>query len=106
MAAVDKEILAEITRRLVAEFAPEQVFLFGSRAWGSPDEDSDVDLLVVVSGSTERPAQLAYRAHKCLSGVDVSKDVLVKLRSEVEKYKDVRASLIHRILKEGKVLYG
>lgn len=32
---------------LVDEFHPEQVILFGSYAYGTPDEHSDVDLLVV-----------------------------------------------------------
>ena len=32
---------------LVEKFEPEQVILFGSYAYGHPDADSDVDLLVV-----------------------------------------------------------
>lgn len=32
---------------LVEQFQPEKVILFGSFAYGSPNEDSDVDLLVV-----------------------------------------------------------
>jgi len=32
---------------LVEQFHPEQVILFGSYAYGEPDEHSDVDLLVV-----------------------------------------------------------
>jgi hypothetical protein len=38
------ELLNETTSRLVAEFRPEKVILFGSHAWGEPGEDSDVDL--------------------------------------------------------------
>ena len=33
---------------VVREFAPLQVILFGSHAYGTPTEDSDVDLLVVM----------------------------------------------------------
>ena len=32
---------------LVEQFHPEQVILFGSYAYGEPNQDSDVDLLVV-----------------------------------------------------------
>ena len=32
---------------IVREFAPLQVILFGSYAYGTPTENSDVDLLVV-----------------------------------------------------------
>lgn len=34
-------------RVLVEQFHPEQVILFGSYAYGEPDRDSDVDLLIV-----------------------------------------------------------
>ncbi len=34
-------------RVLVEQFHPQQVILFGSYAYGQPDEHSDVDLLVV-----------------------------------------------------------
>lgn len=33
---------------IVREFAPLQVILFGSYAYGTPTDDSDVDLLVVM----------------------------------------------------------
>lgn len=34
-------------RVLVEQFQPEQVTLFGSYAYGQPDEHSDVDLLII-----------------------------------------------------------
>lgn len=34
---------------IVREFAPLKVILFGSYAYGTPGEDSDVDLLVVMA---------------------------------------------------------
>ena len=41
------------------EFDPEQIILFGSHAWGTPSEDSDIDLLVIVPDSDARPTQRA-----------------------------------------------
>ena len=58
--------LTEITRRLVATYQPEQVVLFGSHAWGEPEEDSDVDLLVVLSESDE-PAYRRASAGSCMA---------------------------------------
>ena len=37
------------------EYDPDSIYLFGSRAWGEPREDSDYDLLVIVPESDERP---------------------------------------------------
>jgi predicted nucleotidyltransferase len=106
MKTVSGELLAEITRRIVAEFQPEEVILFGSHAWGTPNEDSDVDLLVIVSDSDEKPIQRAIRAQNCMDRLLVPADILVKTRAEVERYRHVRASLERKMLEQGKVLYG
>jgi len=41
------ERLLPYLRVLMEQFRPEQVILFGSYAYGHPDEHSDVDLLIV-----------------------------------------------------------
>jgi len=106
MREISPQLLREIIRRLVDEFRPEEIILFGSHAWGVPDEDSDLDLLVIVSHSDLPPVRRAMRAHRCLGGLNVSKDILVKTRAEVERFRGVRASLEHQIFERGKVLYG
>ncbi len=55
------EVLPEIVRRLVAEFDPEEIILFGSRAWGNPRLDSDDDVWVFVSDAHEKPTRRATR---------------------------------------------
>lgn len=106
MKTVHSSALKEITRRLVAELEPEQIILFGSHALGTPDEDSDVDLLVIVPHSEDKPARRAVRAYRCLRGLMVPTDILVKTRAEVERFCSVHASLESEILERGKVLYG
>lgn len=100
-----ESLLAEAIQRLVHEFQPEQIFLFGSRAWGKPNEDSDLDLLVVVTSSDEKPTQRAVRAYHSLAGIPTSIDVLVKTRAEVERFRHVYASLEAEILERGKIIY-
>ncbi len=106
MKTVSEKLLQEITQRLVTEFAPDKVILFGSHAWGKPNEDSDLDFLVIVPESNERPAKRAARALWCLQGLGVPKDVLVYTRAEVERHRQVYASLICEVLERGKALYG
>jgi predicted nucleotidyltransferase len=98
-------LLREITHRLINEFQPEEIILFGSHAWGEPDEDSDLDLLVIVSQSELSPARRAMQAHRCLQGLNVRKDILVRTRAEVERFRYVQASLEHQIFERGTVLY-
>ncbi len=106
MKTVSQDLLDEVTRRLVAEFHPQQVWLFGSHVWGEPDESSDLDLLVVVRESDEPPVRRAQRAHRCLRGLGVAKDVLVKTRSELERFRNVRSSLEAEIIERGRLIYG
>ena len=106
MKTMSQDLLDEVTRRLATEFQPEQVWLFGSHAWGQPDEGSDLDLLVVVPRSDETPVRRAQRAHRCLRGIDVAMDILVKTRTELERFRNVRSSLESLILRNGRLIYG
>ena len=106
MKHVDDATLKEIVRRLVAEFQPEAVILFGSHAWGAPTEDSDLDLLVIVSESDERPAARSTRGYEAVGEIPVPMDILVQTRDEVEEQREFVASLFRRVLEKGKVLYG
>ncbi len=101
-----RPVIAEATRRLVEEFQPEQVWLFGSYAWGEPTEDSDLDLFVVVPDSPDNSLRRAQDAHRALSGLDLPKDVIVRTRAEVDRVKTLRPTLTCKILNEGKLLYG
>ena len=106
MKTIPQGLLEEAVERLKAEFQPEEIYLFGSHAWGTPTDDSDVDLMVIVRDSTERSIQRMQRAHRCLGDLDMSKDVLVPTRAQVDRYKHLRASLFHQVLAQGRKLYG
>jgi predicted nucleotidyltransferase len=41
--------LQALRRQLAADFDIDRLVLFGSVAWGRPDEESDVDLLIVLN---------------------------------------------------------
>jgi len=99
-------LLQSIIDRLKAEFQPEEIYLFGSHAWGVPTEDCDVDLMVIVPSSSERPIRRDQRAQQCLGRLAVPADVLVRTRGEVDRYKHLRASLFHQVLHRGRKLYG
>jgi uncharacterized protein len=105
MKTVEKPLLELVTRRLVEEFDAEQVILFGSHAWGTPTDDSDVDLLVVVREDSAPASRRSQRAHRCLGGLGIPKDILVHTRAEVYRAMQVRTSLVRQIIEQGRVLY-
>lgn len=106
MKAVSESLLAEATQRLVQEFQPEGIWLFGSQVWGVPDEGSDLDLFVVVSTSGEPFVQRMRRAHRCLRGLGVAKDVLVKTREEFDRMRALPSTLDYQVFHAGRKLYG
>ncbi len=46
-------LILEVTHRLVQEFNPENIFLFGSHVWGVPHADSDLVAAQKLSNDTE-----------------------------------------------------
>jgi uncharacterized protein len=42
-----KNIITEVVDKLKTEYQPEKIILYGSYAYGKPDKDSDIDLLIV-----------------------------------------------------------
>ena len=106
MKTLDQALLDTVTQKLVAEFQPDQIWLYGSHAWGNPHDDSDVDLFVVVPDSNDSPIRRSQRAHRCLRGLRMPKDVLVETRNEVNRVSDLKTSLENVILSRGRKLYG
>lgn len=102
---VDRATIQAIAQLIVERFDPEQIILFGSHARGEAGEHSDVDLLVVLRADAGRlqrgnPIRRAI-AERFVLPVDViirSPEVLARQRHDPY-------SLIHKVLKEGNVLY-
>lgn len=97
--------LQAATARLTAALAPEQVWLFGSHAWGQPTEDSDLDFFVIVPESEEPYSRRMDRAYLCLADLDPATDVVLATRKDFDRFRDVRASLSYKIAREGRLLY-
>ncbi|MCP5101931.1 MAG: nucleotidyltransferase domain-containing protein [bacterium] len=98
---MDKQLIQTAVNRLVETYEPETIFIFGSVAWGKPDEGSDLDLLVVVDHSEENPYKRILKGLKSLRGLRIPKDILVYTRSEFESLAEDRASLCYKIKREG-----
>lgn len=101
MREVSQELLETIVQKLVDGLKPEKVILFGSHAYGTPTESSDIDLLVVVPEASEPRYRRARRAYACLWGITAPVEIVVATAREVEE-----TSFLNRAVREGKVLYG
>ena len=98
------EVLADITSRIVREFHPVQVVLFGSQARGEAGASSDVDLLVVLPACRDKRRDTGA-LHEALSAVSVSKDIVVTTPEEIRRIGNMIGTVLRPALQEGKVLY-
>ena len=99
------DLVSKVTQRMVSVFDPLVIYLFGSRAWGQPTNDSDVDLLVVVKTSDDPPWTRASQGFAQLRGVGVGCDLIVKTEAEVQAEGRFASSLMAKILRDGKKVY-
>jgi predicted nucleotidyltransferase len=98
--------LLEVLKRLTALLAPDRIYLFGSRARGDANADSDYDLFVVVHASQLPRYRREQEAFRALCGLGVSTDVIVFTRDEFERGKKVVTSLPSTVEREGRLLYA
>jgi len=100
---VRKQIMI-MADRIIKQFDPEKIILFGSHARGDAGSDSDVDLLVImnVEGS-KRKRQLEIRS--ALHDVRIPKDIIVTTPEEFEWRKDIVGTVEYPAVREGKILY-
>ena len=102
-----EQVIQDIVRRIVDGYAPQKIILFGSYAYGTPDEDSDIDLLIIKE-TDKRPPDRWMEVQRLLrhpyAGVPVSPFVYTP--QELEHRQAIKDFFIQEILERGKVLYG
>ena len=100
---MDESTIHTLAGRIAAEFHPQRIVLFGSRAYGHPRADSDVDLLVVMpfEGSAFR------KALEIANTIDppFALDVVVRSPEDVERRYRFGDPLIREAIDRGRVLY-
>jgi len=96
--------LPAITNRIVNEYDPEKIVLFGSRAKGNFDEESDVDLFIIKK-TNDSHIERAMKVDELFFPRDFGLDIIVRTPEEVEQsYKN--NFFIQDIFKNGKILYS
>jgi len=100
-----KTYIRQMVKRIVTQFQPDNIILFGSHARGEAGLDSDVDLLIVmpVSGSKrEKAIEIAVALHD----IPVAKDVIVVTPDDFQWRKDIVGTIERPAAREGKLLYA
>lgn len=95
--------IQNITDQIRREFAPQKIILFGSHSWGTPDIDSDVDLLVVLPFQG-KPWRVAVDIRERINS-KVPLDLLVRTPEQLQERLARHDTFITDIVTRGKVLY-
>ncbi|MFA5815736.1 MAG: nucleotidyltransferase domain-containing protein [Bacteroidales bacterium] len=101
---IDKTKINEIVLRIANSFNPEQIILFGSYAKGTPNKDSDLDLLIIQDTDLPRHKR-GLDIRISLIGTKVPMDILVYTKSEFENEKNEKYSFLNSAIKTSKILY-
>ncbi len=101
---ITDDMISEIIKKIINNFNPEKIILFGSRVWGSPTDWSDIDLLIIMdyygvsSKITAKISQIARPPY-------IPIDIIVRSPQEIQYRIKIGDHFIRRILTKGKVLY-
>ncbi|MFC2141285.1 nucleotidyltransferase domain-containing protein [Acidobacteriota bacterium] len=102
---IDSTIVNTVIRRLADVYQPEAIFLFGSYAWGEPANAKDIDILIVVKDSSEKPYKRTLKGFKSLRGLKIPKDILIYTEEEFELFSKDVSSLPFKVKNEGIKVY-
>ena len=99
--------LNKIVRRVVDAYQPEKIILFGSYAYGEPNADSDLDLLIIKKTS-ERFIDRCVNVRKIVTDPkrSIPFEPIVLTPDEVEARLAIGDQFIEEIVTRGQVLYA
>ena len=95
--------ILKLADEIAKKFSPQRIILFGSYAYGKPDEDSDVDLMVVMN-YRGRCSHLEARIRLALDRT-ISIDLLVRTERQLAHRVQIEDWFIVEIVERGLILY-
>ena len=105
-----EEVKKEIVERL-KPLNPDKIILFGSYAYGTPNENSDIDLYVVTNDefipqSWKENNNLYLKVSKLIRDLrnKTAIDLIVHTKTMADKFKDLNSSFSQELLTKGKVI--
>src|SRR5437588_7767666 len=94
--------IQRFARRIIERFSPEKIVLFGSYAYGTAHQESDVDLLVIMPASDVINQSIRI----CVAlEAPFSLDLIVRTPKQIERGLRENDWFLREIIEKGKVLY-
>jgi len=99
-----QSVLNQVIHRIVRQFNPKKIILFGSHASGVAGPDSDLDLLIVmeVEGSIR---QKANEIDLLMADRSMPMDFLLLTPEQYDRQKRIIGTIAYQADREGRVIY-
>ena len=100
---IPDSVIQELIARIVEQFQPQRIILFGSYAHGKPRPESDVDLLVIMD-TPLRETQQALQIRQYVSPL-FGVDLIVYTPARLEERLKLGDSFLQEITEKGVLVY-
>lgn len=104
MMQFSEDKLKAITKKIVKQFEPERVILFGSQATGQAKKESDVDLLVIKE-TKQSTREIARQIDGFIFPRPFPIDLIVYTPLQLKQAQEEGDFFILEVLSNGKTLY-
>jgi predicted nucleotidyltransferase len=105
---VTESVIQQLVDR-IKQFDPEKIILFGSYAYGIPNENSDVDLFVIkkVKLIDIRELRISIRSHlrDIIYNQSIPVDLLLDSQEHINERIELGDSLYREIMSKGRTIY-
>jgi predicted nucleotidyltransferase len=95
-------LIRRFARDVALMFQPDKIILFGSRAYGKPHDDSDVDILVVMPARSK--LSMAARIENAIDP-PFPLDIIVRTPKEMKWRLEEQESFLTEVIAKRKLLY-
>ncbi len=105
VAKMPENEIDQIKNQFINKLSPMKIYLFGSFANGTANEDSDFDFYIVVKDGTENLMDLTVEAYKSIRSIrNRAVDIVIGTESRFETRKH-KLSLENEVMSEGILLF-
>ena len=104
---ITEEQIQAVVQRIVEGYAPDRIILFGSYAYGTPTENSDLDLLIIKEKAEAKRVERAIAVRTLLWGTNApAMDILIRTPAEMKRAAGIFQSVETIAEQQGRLLYA
>ena len=96
-----------VVQRIVEGYAPDRIILFGSYAYGTPTEHSDLALLIIKHHAEVKRAERSSAVRQLLWGADApAMDIIIRTPEEMAVRTVLYYTIEAQAVEKGRILYA